>query len=66
SDLNYLADVNAGIFQTMQMVDPSAVWVMQAWLFLSDFWTTDRVKSYLSKVPPVKIKSINYLLCIII
>ncbi|CAM4853056.1 unnamed protein product [Rotaria socialis] len=52
SDLNYLADVNAGIFQTMQMVDPSAVWVMQAWLFLSDFWTTDRVKSYLSKVPP--------------
>ncbi|UJR34018.1 hypothetical protein I4U23_021432 [Adineta vaga] len=51
SDLNYLADVNAGIIQTMQTVDPYAIWVMQAWLFLSDFWTPDRVKSYLSKVP---------------
>ncbi len=27
--------------------------VMQAWLFLSGFWTTDRAKSYLSKVPIV-------------
>lgn len=26
SDLNYLADVNAGIFQVMQTVDPNAVW----------------------------------------
>ncbi|CAF2858166.1 unnamed protein product [Rotaria sp. Silwood2] len=51
NDLNYLADVNAGIFQTMKTVDPKAVWVMQAWLFLEDFWTPDRVESYLSKVP---------------
>jgi hypothetical protein len=29
--------------------------VMLAWLFLEKFWTPDRVKSYLSKVPPVKI-----------
>jgi hypothetical protein len=29
--------------------------VMLAWLFLEDFWTTDRVKSYLSKVPPVSL-----------
>jgi alpha-N-acetylglucosaminidase len=28
---------------------------MQAWLFLSDFWTPDRVKSYLSKVPIVRV-----------
>ena len=38
--------------------------VMQAWLFLSDFWTADRVKSYLSKVPivrhvPVRLRSIE-------
>ena len=26
---------------------------MQAWLFLSGFWTPDRAKSYLSKVPIV-------------
>jgi hypothetical protein len=26
SDLNYLADVNAGIIQVMQTVDPNAVW----------------------------------------
>ncbi|CAF4750040.1 unnamed protein product [Rotaria sp. Silwood1] len=51
SDLEYLADVNAGIIQVMQTVDPDAIWVMQAWLFLSNFWTADRVKSYLSKVP---------------
>ncbi|CAF1422691.1 unnamed protein product, partial [Rotaria sordida] len=51
SDLEYLADVNAGIFQVMQTVDPNAVWIMQAWLFLSSFWTLDRVRSYLSKVP---------------
>ncbi|CAF3670333.1 unnamed protein product [Rotaria sordida] len=51
SDLEYLADVNAGIIQVMQTVDPNAIWVMQAWLFLSNFWTADRVKSYLSKVP---------------
>ena len=29
--------------------------VMLAWLFLEDFWTPDRVKSYLSKVPPVSL-----------
>ncbi|CAF4345414.1 unnamed protein product, partial [Rotaria sordida] len=51
SDLEYLADVNAGIIQVMQTVDSNAIWVMQAWLFLSNFWTADRVKSYLSKVP---------------
>ena len=28
---------------------------MQAWLFLEGFWTPDRVKSYLSKVPIVRI-----------
>jgi hypothetical protein len=27
---------------------------MQAWLFLSGFWTPDRVRSYLSKVPQVQ------------
>jgi hypothetical protein len=26
SDLTYLADVNAGIIQVMQTVDPDAVW----------------------------------------
>ncbi|CAF1477286.1 unnamed protein product [Adineta ricciae] len=52
SDLSYLANVNAGIMKSMQTVDPNAIWVMQAWLFLSDFWTPARVQSYLSKVPP--------------
>jgi hypothetical protein len=26
SDLDYLADVNAGIYQVMKTVDPDAVW----------------------------------------
>ena len=26
SDLNYLADVNAGIITAMQTVDPKAIW----------------------------------------
>ncbi|CAF3640264.1 unnamed protein product [Rotaria sp. Silwood1] len=51
SDLEYLTDVNVGIFQIMQTVDSKAVWVMQACLFLSSFWTIDRVRNYLSKVP---------------
>jgi hypothetical protein len=35
--------------------------VMQAWLFLEDFWTPDRVKSYLSKIPIVWITLFFYL-----
>ena len=33
---------------------------MQAWLFLSDFWTADRVKSYLSKVPIVRHRPVRH------
>ena len=32
---------------------------MQAWLFLSDFWTVDRVKSYMSQVPIVRHASVH-------
>ena len=35
----------------MVAADPRAVYVMQGWLFLEDFWTYDRTKAYLSGVP---------------
>ena len=35
----------------MTKSDPKAVWVMQAWLFLSDFWQEPQIKAILSSTP---------------
>lgn len=52
-DLQYLRDVSAGTLNSIKTVNPSAVWVMQGWLFYyeSDFWTDDRIEAYLSGAP---------------
>ncbi|GJJ10854.1 hypothetical protein Clacol_005082 [Clathrus columnatus] len=49
----YLHNVSAGTFQSLRAADPSAVWLMQGWLFLisPDFWTLDRISAYLDGVP---------------
>ncbi|EEA22743.1 hypothetical protein TMatcc_001598 [Talaromyces marneffei ATCC 18224] len=51
-DLNYLRSVSHGTWQALKAADPSAVWVMQGWLFFSNsaFWTNDRVEAYLGGV----------------
>ncbi|KAK7695253.1 hypothetical protein QCA50_002443 [Cerrena zonata] len=51
-NLTYLHDVSSGTFASLRAVDPQAVWMMQGWLFFlqADFWTNDRIESYLSGV----------------
>ena len=41
------------IYEAIHAAKPSATWVMQGWLFVSDqdFWTPDSVKAYLKNVP---------------
>lgn len=47
----YLADCNAATYAAMTAANPNAIYVMQAWLFHSGFWSPDRVQAYLSGVP---------------
>lgn len=51
-DPDYLRNVTYGTWQSIKMANPSAVWVMQGWLFTSnsDFWTNERIEAYLSGV----------------
>lgn len=51
-DLNYLQNVTRQTWKSMKSADPDAIWMMQGWLFysLSDFWTEERIKAYLSGV----------------
>lgn len=51
-DLDYLRNVSHGTWQSLKAANPAAVWVMQGWLFYSnrDFWTEEKIESYLSGV----------------
>jgi alpha-N-acetylglucosaminidase len=51
-DLDYLRNVTHGTWQSLKSANPAAIWVMQGWLFTSnkDFWTNERIESYLSGV----------------
>ena len=51
TDLDYLAQVNKAVYDSIASVNPNAVWVMQAWLFLDEFWIPERVQAFLSLVP---------------
>ena len=44
---------SAAVYESMSAADPDAVWLMQGWLFIHQFWTEhpDRVKAYLSGAP---------------
>ncbi|CAI6337202.1 unnamed protein product [Periconia digitata] len=51
-DTDYLRNITHGTWKSLKAANPSAVWVMQGWLFTSneDFWTTPRIEAYLSGV----------------
>jgi alpha-N-acetylglucosaminidase len=50
-DLTYLHNSSKSVFTSIRSVDPTAVWVMQGWLFLwTDVWTKPRIQAYLSGV----------------
>lgn len=40
------------MINSMISADKNAIWIMQGWLFVNspDFWTTDKIQSYLSGV----------------
>jgi alpha-N-acetylglucosaminidase len=53
SDPAYLKATNAAIYGAMTSVDPSAIFVLQGWLFYNDpgFWGSLQVEAFLSGVP---------------
>lgn len=51
SNVTYLSQVSSSIFQAMTDVDPSAVWLKQNWEFHSFFWTTDKVRAFVTAIP---------------
>ena len=48
---DYLAAANKAVYTAMAAVDPDAVYLMQGWLFHSNFWGPEEVQAYLSSVP---------------
>lgn len=53
SDPSYLSGISKSVYQGMADADPSATWLMQAWLFFSDqlFWQPPQIQALLSGVP---------------
>ena len=51
----YLSAVNKAVYASINSVDSDAVWLMQAWLFNSNFWDYNKVKAFLSGVPVGKL-----------
>ena len=49
--LDYIRKTGEAIYSAMTKSDPKAVWVMQAWLFLSNFWQEPQIKAILSSTP---------------
>lgn len=52
----YLQRIGKEIFKSMTSVDPHAVWMLQGWLFKSDFlfWTKKRAEALLTSIPQGK------------
>lgn len=52
SNAIYLANAAKGIFETMQTVDPDAVWLLQGWMFVNNpFWNAGFMEAFLTAVP---------------
>ncbi|EQC34435.1 hypothetical protein, variant [Saprolegnia diclina VS20] len=53
SDHAYLRASSSAVIESMLAADPNAIWLMQAWLFISmrEYWTQDKVQAYLDGVP---------------
>ncbi|KAL4086653.1 hypothetical protein PRIC1_013715 [Phytophthora ramorum] len=48
-----LQAASRAVIDSMTATDPNAVWLIQGWLFVNspDYWTKERVKTYLDGVP---------------
>ena len=52
-NLTELTASSSAVFAAMSKSDPDAIWLMQGWLFINQFWTEhpERVKAYLAGAP---------------
>ncbi len=52
-DSTYLSQISRKVYESMEMSDPDAVWVMQGWLFHFDreFWGQEQIDALLTSVP---------------
>jgi alpha-N-acetylglucosaminidase len=50
TDTTELATAAKSVIDSMLAADPKAVWLMQGWLFMSDYWTKELTRAYLSGV----------------
>ncbi len=52
----------AGVFESLNAVDPEGIWLQMAWMFYYDRknWTPERVKAYLEGVPQGRMKFLDY------
>lgn len=53
NDSTYLAQTSAAVAGALAAFDPTAVWLMQGWLFVNDpgFWSQQAIRAYLSGAP---------------
>ena len=50
-DPTYLRASSAAVYAAMAAADPSAIWLMQGWLFQSAWWQPPAIEAYLGGVP---------------
>ncbi|EDW11625.1 uncharacterized protein Dmoj_GI17241 [Drosophila mojavensis] len=57
---NYVRYTAKAIYNSMQVVDADAVWLIQGWMFLkSVYWTNDLIEAYLTAVPRGRILALD-------
>ncbi len=49
----YLSRVSRQVYETLEAVDPQAIWLQMTWLFYNErqYWTNDKVKPYITSYP---------------
>ena len=48
---SYLVAASKAVIAPIRSADPQGIWLMQGWLFQSQFWTLPAAQAYLSGVP---------------
>ncbi|MBQ8838691.1 MAG: alpha-N-acetylglucosaminidase C-terminal domain-containing protein, partial [Bacteroidales bacterium] len=63
-DPQTLAEISKGAYESMQAVDPEAIWLQMGWMFYYDskHWTPENVRAYLCAVPQDKVVILDYYL----
>lgn len=58
----YLARVSKTIFQTLEQVDPKAIWLQMSWLYYYQRkdWTNPRIEAFVRAVPQDKMVLLDY------